>query len=44
MGVTFSVTTGGAAVPGIFSTFHAPDGNLVQVLQMSQDYRDSLPG
>ncbi|MCW2767816.1 MAG: Glyoxalase/bleomycin resistance protein/dioxygenase [Nocardioides sp.] len=28
---------------GIFSTFEDPDGNLVQVLQMTQEYRDSRP-
>jgi predicted enzyme related to lactoylglutathione lyase len=43
MGVTFSVRLEDRG-PGIFSTFQDPDGNLVQVLQMSQDYRDSLPG
>jgi hypothetical protein len=26
---------------GIFSTFEDPDGNLTQVLQMTQAYRDS---
>jgi predicted enzyme related to lactoylglutathione lyase len=41
MGVTLSVRLEDRG-PGIFSTFEDPDGNLVQVLQMSQTYRDSL--
>jgi predicted enzyme related to lactoylglutathione lyase len=41
MGVRFSVRLEDRG-PGIFSTFEDPDGNLVQVLQMTQEYRDSL--
>jgi predicted enzyme related to lactoylglutathione lyase len=40
MGVTFSVRLEDRG-PGIFSTFEDPDGNLTQVLQMTQAYRDS---
>jgi predicted enzyme related to lactoylglutathione lyase len=40
MGVTFSVRLEDRG-PGIFSTFEDPDGNLTQVLQMTQEYRDS---
>jgi len=40
MGVTFSVRLEDRG-PGIFSTFEDPDGNVTQVLQMSQDYRDA---
>ena len=43
MGVTFSVRLEDRG-PGIFSTFEDPDGNLTQVLQMSQDYRDAHSG
>ena len=28
----------------IFSTFEDPDGNLTQVLQMTQEYRDAHSG
>jgi predicted enzyme related to lactoylglutathione lyase len=40
MGVTFSVRLEDRG-PGVFSTFEDPDGNLTQVLQMSQEYRDA---
>jgi predicted enzyme related to lactoylglutathione lyase len=40
MGVTFSVRLEDRG-PGIFSTFEDPDGNVTQVLQMTQDYRDA---
>ena len=40
LGVTFLVRLEDRGV-GVFSTFEDPDGNLVQVLQMSQEYRDS---
>jgi predicted enzyme related to lactoylglutathione lyase len=40
MGVTFSVRLEDRG-PGIFSTFEDPDGNLTQVLQMTQGYRDA---
>ena len=40
MGVSFSVRLEDRG-PGIFSTFEDPDGNLTQVLQMSQEYRDA---
>ena len=40
MGVTFSVRLEDRG-PGIFSTFEDPDGNLTQVLQMTQEYRDA---
>jgi predicted enzyme related to lactoylglutathione lyase len=40
MGVTFSVRLEDRG-PGIFSTFEDPDGNITQVLQMSQAYRDA---
>ena len=40
MGVAFSVRLEDRG-PGIFSTFEDPDGNLTQVLQMTQDYRDA---
>ena len=39
MGVTFPVRLEDRG-PGIFSTFEDPDGNLTQVLQMTQEYRD----
>jgi predicted enzyme related to lactoylglutathione lyase len=39
MGVTFSVRLEDRG-PGSFSTFEDPDGNLTQVLQLTQDYRD----
>ena len=40
MGVTFSVRLEDRG-PGIFSTFEDPDGNLTQVLQMTQEYREA---
>ena len=40
MGVRFSVRLEDRG-PGIFSTFEDPDGNVTQVLQMSQAYRDA---
>jgi predicted enzyme related to lactoylglutathione lyase len=43
MGVAFSVRLEDRG-PGIFSTFEDPDGNLTQVLQMTQDYRDAHSG
>jgi len=39
LGVSFSVRLEDRG-PGIFSTFEDPDGNLTQVLQMTQEYRD----
>ena len=40
MGVAFSVRLEDRG-PGIFSTFEDPDGNVTQVLQMTQEYRDA---
>jgi predicted enzyme related to lactoylglutathione lyase len=40
LGVAFSVRLEDRG-PGIFSTFEDPDGNVTQVLQMTQDYRDA---